>query len=89
MHVLCGCLYCAVRGLEGEEDIVRDLATTDPLIEDLAMLIDEAREHPSRAAAVKARIKARLGRSDAQATPERPGDAAEADVEDFWDNVPL
>jgi hypothetical protein len=68
---------------------VRDLATTDPLIEDLALLIDEARENPTRAASVKARIRARIGRSAAEAAPEAPGATAEADVEDFWDNVPL
>ena len=68
---------------------MRDLATTDPLIEDLAMLIDEALENPSRAASVKARIRARLGRTAAGPAPEGPGDAADADVEDFWDNVPL
>jgi hypothetical protein len=38
---------------------------------------------------VKARIRARIGRSAAEAAPEAPGATAEADVEDFWDNVPL
>ena len=66
---------------------MRDLATTDPLIEDLAMLIDEALENPSRVASVKARIKARLGRPEAE--PAATRDSADADVEDFWDNVPL
>ena len=67
---------------------MKDLATTDPLIEDLAALIDEALEHPSRAASVKARVRARLGRSPAVAVPVAP-DPTEADAEDFWDNVPL
>jgi hypothetical protein len=67
---------------------VKDLATTDPLIEDLAALIDEALENPSRAASVKARVRARLGRSPIAAAPVAR-DPAEADAEDFWDNVPL
>lgn len=68
---------------------VRDLSTTDPLIEDIQALIDEALDDPSRASSVKALLTMRLVRADIGATPERAGDPAEADAEDLWDNVPL
>jgi len=68
---------------------VRDLSATDPLIDELEALIDEALDDPSRAAFVKARIKARLGRPSDSVFPETSGDCLESDAEDLWDNVPL
>jgi hypothetical protein len=65
---------------------VRDLSATDPLIDDIEALIDESLDDPSRAALVKARIRARLGRPAQAGTP---GALAEADDEDLWDNVPF
>jgi hypothetical protein len=68
---------------------MRDLSATDPLVDDLEALIDEALADPSRAPAVKARIRARLGRAASPSAGGEPHEAALSDAEDLWDNLPL
>ena len=68
---------------------MRDTAASDPLIEDISTLIDEALADPSQAGAVKDRVRRRLAlRLPAGSRPavEAPLDA---DAEDLWDNLPL
>jgi hypothetical protein len=66
---------------------MRDLSATDPLVDDIATMIDEALADPSRAALVRAAIRTRLDRAADIAGSGPDGEAA--DDEDLWDNVPL
>ena len=68
---------------------MRDVSATDPLLDDLDAMIDEVAADPSRAAFVKARIRARFGRTAHLAAPGAPRDAGDVDAEDLWDNLPF
>jgi hypothetical protein len=62
---------------------MRDLPATDPLVDDIASLIDEALTDPARADLVQAAMRTRLARLPPAAEADDP------DAEDLWDNVPL
>jgi hypothetical protein len=74
---------------ETRRSTLRDLQATDPLIDELTALIDDALGDPSRAALVKSRIRERLLASAPQTRPAAPDIAGEDDSEDLWNNVPL
>ena len=66
---------------------MKDTFTSDPLIEDIAALIDEAIADPASAGAVKARVRARLASGTIR--PVTPDAQDGFDGEDLWDNLPL
>jgi hypothetical protein len=68
---------------------VRDTTASDPLIEDISILIDEALADPSRAGAVKERVRRRLALRLPAVSPSAVEDDLDADAEDLWDNLPL
>jgi hypothetical protein len=68
---------------------MKDMSATDPRIDDIGTLIDEALADPSRAEIVKARIRERLAGRSAQAPAPLAHEPAEGDAEDLWDNLPL
>jgi hypothetical protein len=68
---------------------MRDLSATDPLIDDIDALIDEAVADPSRADVVKTRVRHRLARRLAVPLPHAVEELQGEDAEDLWDNLPL
>jgi hypothetical protein len=68
---------------------LKDTFAPDPLIDDIAALIDEALAHPARAGLVKAQVRQRLAERSAAPPPRVEDDAAAEDAEDLWDNLPL
>jgi hypothetical protein len=63
---------------------MRDLSASDMLVDDIAMLLDEALADPARAPRVRAAMLRRLAAPVPDAAAEDDPDA-----EDLWDNVPL
>lgn len=68
---------------------MKDTSGFDPLVEDIAILIDTAVADPARADEIKRQIMVRVAlRNGGPAqTPDMVADAD--DAEDLWDNVPL
>ena len=68
---------------------MKDMSTTDPRIDDIGALIDEALADPSRTTDVKAQIRERLAGRSAAAPPHIAEEPSDGDAEDLWDNLPL
>jgi hypothetical protein len=66
---------------------LKDIVTIDPMIDDIAAMIDEALAQPEHADAVKRKIRERLARRSSSADLTDPSD--EESVEEFWENVPI
>ncbi len=66
---------------------MKDIVTIDPMIDDIAAMIDEALARPEHADAVKRKIRERLSRRSPNVDLNDP--AEEESVEEFWENVPI
>jgi hypothetical protein len=67
---------------------MKDIATPDPLVDDLGALLDAAAADPARVHALKAQLQARLARRPVGVVPT-PDAVEDADDEDLWNNLPL
>jgi ribosomal protein L1 len=67
---------------------MKDISSRDPLVDDIAVLIDTAVADPDRAEDVKRQIALRLALRNAGPHPSEDTSTEDED-EAFWDNVPL
>jgi hypothetical protein len=67
---------------------MKDIAATDPLVDDLGALLDAAAADPARVSALKAQLQARLAGRPVGIVPA-PDAVEDADDEDLWNNLPL
>jgi hypothetical protein len=67
---------------------MKDTGSPDPLLDDLAALLEAAAAEPARVEYLKAQLRAQLARRQAVAAP-RSEPAEDAEDEDLWNNLPL
>lgn len=69
-----------------------DLYTFDPVPDDVAAMIDGAVPDPQRAEHIKDQLRRRVGTKTpaaSSASDDQPEGESGADLDDFWDNVPI
>lgn len=67
---------------------MNDLAPHDPLVDDIAALLEAAAADPARLDVLKQEARAQLGHRTA-APPVPPRETVASDDDDLWDNVPI